>query len=240
MDVTITGRNTEIPDRFREYADEKITAKVQQLSAKAQQVEVKLRRRTDRQGNVLDNGKVEITIFGPFPTIRAEAEAGDKYAAFDMALDKLVERLRRAKDRKKHHHGGKSLTEASAEGFSTLDIVPADTGVLDVVAGRATAADGPAEDEQYASGDYNPIVIREKVFAAKTMTPDEAVDHMELLGHDFFLFVEAGTERPAVVYRRKGWDYGVIALGAEDGSDSTDTEPADREPSDAELAEPVA
>ena len=214
MDVTITGRNTEIPDRFREYAEEKVSAKVQQLNGRAQSVEVKLRRRTDRAGNVLDKGKVEITIFGPFPTIRAEAEAGDKYAAFDIALDKLVERMRRAKDRRKTHQG-KSLTEASAEDFAGLDIVPADTGVIDVVAGRSNGAaesDVEVSDEELAEA-YTPIVIREKVFAPKTMTPDEAVDHMELLGHDFYLFMEAGTNRPAVVYRRRGWDYGVIALG---------------------------
>lgn len=224
MDVTITGRNTEIPDRFREYANEKVTAKVQQLSGRAQTVEVKLRRRTDRAGNVLDKGKVEITIFGPFPTIRAEAEAGDKYAAFDIALDKLVERLRRSKDRRKSHHG-KSLTEASAEEFAGLDIVPADTGVIDVVAGRVDPNAEAAADEQYDAEEYNPIVIREKVFAPKTMSPDEAVDHMELLGHDFFLFIEAGTDRPAVVYRRRGWDYGVIALG-EDGEAEAAEEPA--------------
>lgn len=213
MDVTITGRNTEIPDRFREYAEEKVTAKVQQLNGRAQSVEVKLRRRTDRAGNVLDKGKVEITIFGPFPTIRAEAEAGDKYAAFDIALDKLVERLRRAKDRRKTHQG-KSLTEASAEEFAGLDITPAHTGVIDVVAGRAADKVEEVADDELAEV-YSPIVIREKVFAPKTMSPEEAVDHMELLGHDFYLFIEAGTDRPAVVYRRRGWDYGVIALGEE-------------------------
>lgn len=215
MDVTISGRNTEIPDRFREYADEKVTAKVQQLSQRAQAVEVRLKRRTDRAGNSLDRGKVEITIFGPFPTIRAEAEAGDKYAAFDIALDKLVERLRRAKDKRKHHHGGLSLHEAAADDFAELDIVPADTGIIDVVAGNRPATtdngDSGAEDEF----EYNPIVIREKVFAPKKMSPEQAVDHMELLGHDFFLFIEADTDRPAVVYRRRGWDYGVISLGEE-------------------------
>ncbi|SJM54427.1 ribosome-associated translation inhibitor RaiA [Gulosibacter sp. 10] len=214
MDVTISGRNTEIPDRFREYADEKVTAKVQQLSDRAQSVEVKLKRRTDRAGNNLDRGKVEITIFGPFPTIRAEAEAGDKYAAFDIALDKLVERLRRVKDKKKTHRG-KSLAEAAAGEFADLDIVPADTGIIDVVSGKATPASGDGAGEGDGYEDYNPIVIREKVFAPKQMTSSEAVDHMELLGHDFFLFIESETKRPSVVYRRRGWDYGVIALGEE-------------------------
>ncbi len=214
MDVTISGRNTEIPDRFREYADEKVTAKVQQLSGRAQSVEVKVKKRTDRAGNDLDRGKVEITIFGPFPTIRAEAEAGDKYAAFDIALDKLVERLRRVKDKKKAHRG-QSLAEAAAGDFADLDIVPADTGIIDVVSGKAAPVAG-AEPEVNGYEDYNPIVIREKVFAPKTMSANEAVDHMELLGHDFFLFIEAETDRPSVVYRRRGWDYGVISLGDEE------------------------
>ena len=218
MDVTISGRNTEIADRFKDYAEEKVTAKVQQLSERAQSVEVKLKRRTDRAGNLLDKGKVEITVFGPFPTMRAEADAGDKYAAFDIALDKLVERMRRVKDKKKHRHGGQSLADASAKDFSHLDIVPADTGVIDVVSGQAQPA---ASVDEASSYDYNPIVIREKVFAPKRMTPDEAVDHMELLGHDFFLFIEAGPERPAVVYRRRGWDYGVIALDEEGSTEGS-------------------
>lgn len=223
MDVTISGRNTEIPDRFKEYAEEKVTAKVQQLSERAQRVEVKLKRRTDRAGNILDKGKVEITVFGPFPTIRAEAEAGDKYAAFDIALDKLVERMRRMKDKKKRRHGGQSLADASAKDFSNLDIVPADTGVIDVISGQEQPAASVDGEESY--DDYSPIVIREKVFAPKRMTPDEAVDHMELLGHDFFLFIEAGPERPAVVYRRRGWDYGVIALDENGAVDEAEVKP---------------
>ena len=55
-------------------------------------------------------------------------------------------------------------------------------------------------------------MIREKTFAPKRLSNDEAVDHMELLGHDFFLFIESESLRPSVVYRRRGWDYGVIAL----------------------------
>ena len=50
---------------------------------------------------------------------------------------------------------------------------------------------------------------------ARTMTVEDALDHMELVGHDFFLFIDAETDRPSVVYRRKGWDYGVIALEGE-------------------------
>ena len=58
-------------------------------------------------------------------------------------------------------------------------------------------------------------MIRKKEFPSERMTVDAAVDQMELVGHDFFLFVDAETDKASVVYRRKGWNYGVIAL-AED------------------------
>jgi hypothetical protein len=69
--------------------------------------------------------------------------------------------------------------------------------------------------EEEASDDWSPVVIREKEFPAELMTAEEAVDRMELVGHDFFLFIDARTDKPSVVYRRKGWDYGVIKLDTE-------------------------
>ncbi|PPF45884.1 ribosome-associated translation inhibitor RaiA [Pseudoclavibacter sp. AY1F1] len=214
MEITITGRNTEIPDRFREYATEKALAKVSLLDGRTQAAEIKLTKRTDRAGNLLDKGKVEITLFGPGPVIRAEAEAGDKYAAFDLALDKLVERLRRNKDRKKIHRGQHTplrLQEAAADNFAQVDVVPADTDTIRLVENGGTASEIAAEEEVLEEL-YSPVVIREKTFAPKRLSKDEAVDHMELLGHDFFLFIESESLRPSVVYRRRGWDYGVIAL----------------------------
>jgi hypothetical protein len=56
------------------------------------------------------------------------------------------------------------------------------------------------------------MVIKSKEFASKPMTKEEAVGHMELVGHDFYLFMDSETSRPAVVYRRQGWNYGVISL----------------------------
>ncbi len=68
---------------------------------------------------------------------------------------------------------------------------------------------------------YSPVVIRHKVFAEAPMTVDDALYRMELVGHDFYLFVDAETRRPSVVYRRKGWDYGVIGID-QDGATGTD------------------
>ncbi len=215
MDITLTGRNMGITDRFRDYATEK-AEKVEHLADRALVLEIKLSRHHEKNGRPGDD-RVEMTLVGPGPVIRAESSGSDKYVAFDLAIDKLVERLRRAKDRKKVHrgrHNPVSLHEASADGFRVVDITPASPEVMEKVSTGSidlpvseTAAD---DDEQ-----YTPVVIRQKVFPSTSMTVDEAVDHMELVGHDFFLFIDAETDRASVVYRRTGWNYGVISLEAE-------------------------
>jgi ribosomal subunit interface protein len=208
MDITITGRGVGIPDRFEDYATEK-AEKVGQLAEKALALEIKVVRHHETNGSSGDD-RVELTLIGPGPVVRAEAGAADKYAAFDMALDKMIERIRQAKDRKKVHRGQHrpvSLAEATSNG-RVLDVVPASAEVIDAVStGSIPLPDAPAEE-----ADWTPVVIRQKVFPGERMTQEEAVDRMELVGHDFFLFIDARTDRPSVVYRRKGWDYGVIGL----------------------------
>jgi ribosomal subunit interface protein len=208
MDITITGRGVGIPDRFEDYATEK-AEKVGQLAEKALALEIKLVRHHETNGSSGDD-RVELTLIGPGPVVRAEAGAQDKYAAFDMALDKMIERIRQAKDRKKVHRGQHrpvSLAEATSNG-RVLDVVPASADVIDAVStGSIPVPDAPVDEAE-----WTPVVIRQKVFPGERMTQEEAVDRMELVGHDFFLFIDARTDRPSVVYRRKGWDYGVIGL----------------------------
>ncbi|TFD30203.1 ribosome hibernation-promoting factor, HPF/YfiA family [Cryobacterium cryoconiti] len=215
METNIVGRNLGITDRFREYATEK-AEKVAGLADKALALEIKLSRHREKNG-ATGNDRVELTLVGKGPIVRAEADGSDKYAAFDVALGRLLERVRRAKDRQKLHRGGAhrpiSLHDAASVDFSVVDITPADaevlervrTGAIPVVRSETPAAEEP-EDV------YNPVVIRRKVFAAAPMTVDDALYFMELVGHDFYLFQDAETKRPSVVYRRKGWDYGVIEL----------------------------
>ncbi|WEO78180.1 ribosome-associated translation inhibitor RaiA [Cryobacterium sp. SO2] len=219
METNIVGRNLGITDRFREYATEK-AEKIAGLAEKALALEIKVSRHTEKSG-AAGNDRVELTLIGKGPIVRAEAEGSDKYAAFDIALGRLLERVRRAKDRRKVHRGGAhrptSLHEASASGFAVIDIVPADgdtlervrTGAIQVVPDDAQVA---ADEADEAEEVYSPVVIRRKVFAAAPMTVDDALYFMELVGHDFYLFQDAETHRPSVVYRRKGWDYGVIEL----------------------------
>lgn len=218
METNIVGRNLGITDRFRDYATEK-AEKIALLADKALALEIKVSRHHEKNGAAAGNDRVELTLIGKGPLVRAEADGSDKYAAFDVALGRLLERVRRAKDRKKVHRGGAhrptSLHEASAVGFSVIDITPADAETLERVRTGAipiVQADAPAAD---AEEEYCPVVIRRKVFAAAPMSVDDALYFMELVGHDFYLFQDIETKRPSVVYRRKGWDYGVIEL---DGS----------------------
>jgi ribosomal subunit interface protein len=212
MEITITGRNLGVTDRFREYATEK-SEKIAHLAEKAIAFEVKVSRHHETRGSSGDD-RVELTLIGPGPLVRAESNGSDKYVAFDLAIAKLIERIRQSKDRRKVHRGQHrpvSLREASADGFSVVDITPVSPDVLAAVAtGEIPVQRAEAEEE-----DYSPVVIRRKVFPSSHMTVEEALDHMELVGHDFFLFIDAETDRPSVVYRRKGWDYGVIALEEE-------------------------
>jgi ribosomal subunit interface protein len=211
MEITINARNVEVTDRFREYATEK-SEKVAHLADKAIAFQIKLSRHHESRGSSGED-RVELTLVCPGPLVRAEAEGSDKYVAFDLAMDKIIERVRQAKDRRKVHRGKHrpvSLTEAAAGGFSSLGIVPADADIIEAVStGQVPIQKGGADEPE---ADWSPVVIRTKVFAASPMTVDDALYNMELVGHDFYLFIDAETHRPSVVYRRKGWDYGVIGL----------------------------
>ncbi|AYG04306.1 ribosome hibernation-promoting factor, HPF/YfiA family [Gryllotalpicola protaetiae] len=213
MEIDIVGRGAQITDRFREYVTEKAD-KVSHLAERALVFEIKLSRLTTRKGTPGDD-KVELTLVGRGPVVRAEATAADKYAAFDIAIGRLLERVRRAKDRRKVHRGGAhrptSLHDAASGAFAQTDLTPISGNTLTQLATgavpvQAEAAEPPEKDE------YCPVVIRTKTFASVPMTVDDALYYMELVGHDFYLFIDAETERPSVVYRRKGWDYGVIQL----------------------------
>lgn len=193
MEIVVTGRHTEVKDRFRRHLEEKL-AKVPQLAPRIQRLDVVISHETNRRQSPVCE-RVEITCVGKGPVVRAEAAAEDPYVALDLAYGKLLERLRRAHDRKVVHrgrHAPESVASATARSM-----------VLDAPA--EPVAVEPAPDE-------GPLQIRTKVHQATPMTLDQALYEMELVGHDFFLFVHSETSRPSVVYRRRGWEYGVLHL----------------------------
>lgn len=215
MEFMINGRNLSVSDRFREYAEEKID-KIEQLGDKVQRLDAKVTKEPNaRQAD--SSLTVELTVLGRGPVIRAEASAADKFAAFDLAYSKLLERLRRARDRRKVHHG-RHTPVAVREATATLE--PASTTqaiYAQPEPGSGASAASSEPDDKYESSDDipagdSPVLIRRKVFSGIPMTLDDAVDNMELVGHAFYLFVDSLTGAPSVVYRRQAWTYGVITL----------------------------
>ncbi|AOZ72469.1 ribosomal subunit interface protein [Boudabousia tangfeifanii] len=208
MDINLTARNAEIHDRFREYVEEKVS-KVSQFYKGATSANVELtHERNPRQAE--HSERIEITVFGKGPVIRAEAASVDRYAAVDLAVGKLFERLRRARDRMKDHR--RRYRNVEPEDLGAVDItMPEDeqeTTATEHV-DPATLKVGEAVEEQL--GD-SPVVVRQKLHEADRLTVDQALYQMELVGHPFFLFIDADTGQPCVVYHRHGWTYGVLRL----------------------------
>ena len=148
--------------------------------------------------------RVELTAFSKGPVIRAEAAAEDKMAALDLALDKMAAQMRRAADRRRVHHGRHAPVSVGAGARRRTTRPTRGAADDDVISERQV---GPIT----VTGD-GPLVVREKTHPASPMTLDQALYEMELVGHDFYLFVDKESERPSVVYRRRGYDYGVISL----------------------------
>jgi len=200
VDIVVTGRHLTVSDRFRAHIEEKLE-KITQLEPRTRRVEVLVSHEPNRrQAEVCD--RVEITCYAKGPVVRAEACVEDKYAALDLAIDKLMERLRRQKDRRQVHRGRR--TPESVARATARIVTPAEGG-------PAGAVD---EGDEFTD---SPVEVREKVHRSAPMTLSDALSHMELVGHDFYLFHDIDTDRASVVYRRHGWSYGVLHLDL-DGS----------------------
>jgi ribosomal subunit interface protein len=200
VDVVVSSRYCEVSERFREHVREKL-ARLEKHDHRIIRVEVLIaKEKNARQPERAV--RLELTAKSKGPIVRAEAAAEDKMAALDLALTKMEAQMRRANDRRKVHRGIKtpeSLGQAMARSAP-----PEQEAGGDQVAGRQV---GPVA----VTGD-GPLVVREKTHRATPMTLEQALYEMELVGHDFYLFVDKESERPSVVYRRRGYDYGVIAL----------------------------
>ncbi|NAZ88610.1 ribosome hibernation-promoting factor, HPF/YfiA family [Kineococcus indalonis] len=248
MEVVVTGRHTEVKERFRQHAEAKME-KVTQLAPRAQRVDVEVSHENNRR-QLASCERVEITVRDKGPVVRAEACADDPYAALDLAATKLMERLRRSRDRRKVHHGrrrNESVRQPAAPGLSDEALAgaaaaePGAPAELEVPTPAVMADSRPPADAVAGADDAtdaSPVVIREKTHEAVPMTLDQALYEMELVGHDFYLFVDAATGCPSVVYRRRGWDYGVIHLEVQQAGSAAaaSSDGAARAGSDAALA----
>lgn len=218
VDIVVKGRKTEVPERFRKHVAEKLNPeRIQKLDAKVISLDVEVsKEHNPRQADRSD--RVEITLHSRGPVIRAEAAAADPYAALDLAQDKLEARLRKQHDKRFTRRGTGRLSAAE---------------VADHVAGVATLnSNGEPVYEDTEEGvpvkrigslevqGEGPLIVREKTHSARPMSLDQALYEMELVGHDFYLFVDSETKMPSVVYRRHAYDYGVIHVDPDGASSS--------------------
>jgi ribosomal subunit interface protein len=204
MEIVVRGRNVEVPEHYRQHVEDKI-GQMDRFDGKLKilRVDVELfHERNPRQSASCQ--RVEITLRGKGPVVRAEAAEPDFYAALDLACSKLDNRLRRAADRRRVHHGRRTPTSVRLTNNTTADL-----GVAALDLDRQLA-EGPhvTDLDEHLPG----RVVREKRHPATPMTVDQALHEMELVGHDFFLFQCADTGQPTVVYRRHAYDYGLIRL----------------------------
>ena len=199
MDIVVKGRNVEVPDHFRTHVSDKLS-KTERYDSKIIRVDVELSHETNRRQK--DNcQRVQITLSSKGPAIRAEASADSFYSALDAAITKLETRLRKAQNRRLDRSHARVPTHAVAATIGDLvpDQAPADA-LDDADTAVADPQDGPGR------------IVRIKDHPGDPITVDQALFQMELVGHDFYLFSDAETGLCSVVYRRKGFDYGLLRL----------------------------
>ena len=208
MDIVISGRRMTVTEELRQAVIDRLEREVAKLSDQVERVEVEF---SAGEGKSAALTTAEITMRAKSrPVVRAAGTADDKRVAFEAALDKLRSQLRRAADRRKSRRGLRgqdlaSLPLVAPEEAVTLD----DIAPVEVTTPAAPLTRKVAGVE--VSGD-GPLVVREKTFSSPPLTLAQALDEMELVGHDFFLYVDADTGLPSVVYNRKAYDYGVLHL----------------------------
>jgi ribosomal subunit interface protein len=215
VDIVVKSRHCEIKERFREHIAEKLT-RLEKLDSRVIRIDVEVsHEQNPRLSEVAD--RVELTVHSKGPIIRAEAAAPDKYTAFDMAIERLEGRLRKVADRRRVHRGARtpmSVSRATAA-LTNNGAGPSDSAAEGTIADSrdsSTGSDGSGKAGPLKVDGDGPLVVREKTHRAAPMSLDQALYEMELVGHDFYLYVDGETRQPSVVYRRRGYDYGVIHL----------------------------
>ena len=188
MQVTVSRRNTEVPDSLRVMAEEKI-GRLGRFVDGLDHAEVHFWEH--KNPRIADKEVCEVTIEGHGHHVRCKVQAPDGYQAVDKAYEKLEHQLHKLKtklNRRKH---------GEPKGHKKVDAL-----------GAVAVAEEPVEVPE--TEETGPEIVKSKRFAIHPMSADEAVERMELLGHGFFFFTNEETSRSAVVYRRDDGNIGLI------------------------------
>jgi len=200
MKTQIKGRNVTVTDALQDYAEEKILRvhKLMQERKIDEVTRVELELKVEKNPSIPEPCVSEATIFTRGPVIRAKERSADMYASIDLVTDKLLRRVKKYHD--KVHGKNRKYHEKLAEAVAEAEAV---------TAAAAVAPAGSEPQGQVAPADDGRIV-KTKQFALKPMSVVEATLQLELVGHDFFVFTNAETNRTNVVYRRDDGHFGLI------------------------------
>ncbi len=209
MQIRLTTRRIELDDAVRASTVDKV-GKLGRFVNGMELAEVRLSE--ERNPRIAANEVCEITLSGHGHHVRARASAATATAAVDICIEKLEHQLHKLKGRLDgRHHGGPkagnhhapSLGRAgSAVAVATATATLANAGPT-AQAGAGAGAEAEAEENVAR-------IVKTKQFVVSPLTPDDAALRMDLLQHDFFLFTNADTGRPAVIYRRSDGHLGLI------------------------------
>lgn len=181
MQLVVKGKNMEINSRLRAFVDKKVS-RFERVLPNLAEAEVELSTEGPKNADARYVAQVTVKVNGA--VIRAEQHAGDTYSAVDVVMDKLDRQISRFKSKKLGAYN-KAGTES-----------------------RGPAA--PEEALPFEEEEEPGQLVRTKRFAVKPMDVEEALENMELLGHDFYVFRDSRTQEIAVVYRRKDGNFGLI------------------------------
>lgn len=205
VQVSITGRNVEVPEHFAERVNAKL-AKIARLDPTLTFFHVELQHEPNPRRSE-QSDRIQITATGKGHIARAEAKEDSFYAALETALARMERSLRKVKARRSISLSGHRAPKGAGEVAAEL-----------VQEAETARADSQYDHDPYADSVEEVLpgrVVRHKEHPSTPMSVDDALSEMELVGHDFYMFVNEETGRPSVVYRRHAFDYGLISLAKE-------------------------
>ncbi|ELR96345.1 ribosome hibernation-promoting factor, HPF/YfiA family [Gloeocapsa sp. PCC 73106] len=186
MKLLIQGNNIVVTDAIHDYVQQKLERAVKHFQALTTKVDVHLS--VAKNDRIADKHKAEVTVYANGTVIRAQEGSENLYASIDLVADKIARQLRKYKERK--------LEKKTNAHVKVTDVVTEEPVTANLIGDRTPEL--PAE------------VVRMKYFTMPPMTIEEALDQLQLVDHDFYMFRNSATDEINVIYMRNHGGYGVI------------------------------
>lgn len=189
MKIVIEGKNIELTQALKDYVNEKLHRLQNHYEQIIKGHEVKVKLSVLRNPRITNDNITEVTIFLDGRIIRSEHASEDMYASIDLVADKLERQIQKYKAKAYRSYQHKERPHLDPEAAATLL---------------------PMEHIDNHKHEHDGKIIKMKKFPIQSITPEEAVTYLDLINHDFYVFVNSSSKRVNVIYKRKHGDYGLI------------------------------